>query len=274
MGASRVVLSRELSIEQAAAAVADSGLESEIFVHGAICISYSGRCLVSSYLTGRSANRGDCSQPCRWRYFLSEEKRPGEYFPIEEDGRGSYFFNSRDLCLLPYLPQLMQGRFDSLKIEGRNKSAYYVANVVRIYRNALDSYQRSAEDWTCKDEWLQELTKVSHRQYTGNFAISEPDADSYRYSDSQPVRSYDFAAVALSWDNGLLKLEQRNHIAPGDEIEVLLPDGGLWAIQVGEIIDEEGRRIASANHPRQLVYIPCSPPSEIQFPLICRRIAR
>ena len=274
LGASRVVLSRELSIEQAAEIVDSAGIESEIFIHGAICISYSGRCLISSYLTSRSANSGDCAQPCRWRYALSEEKRPGEFFPIEEDERGSYFFNSRDLCLLPYLPHLIRGRFTSWKIEGRNKSAYYVANVVRIYREALNSYLKEPGNWLCRSEWLQELEKVSHRQYTSNFAISQPDADSYRYFDGQPVRNYDFAAVALSWDNGLLKLEQRNHIVPGDEIEVLLPDGGLWTITVKEIFDEEGRRIASANHPRQFFFIPCTPPPAIQLPLICRRVAR
>ena len=274
LGASRVVLSRELSIEQAAKTVAGGCIESEIFVHGAVCISYSGRCLISSYLTGRAANSGDCAQPCRWRYALGEEKRPGEFFPIEEDERGSYFFNSRDLCLLPYLPQLIRGGFTSWKIEGRNKSAYYVANVVRIYKAALNCYLKEPDNWLCRNEWMEELEKVSHRQYTSNFAMGQPDADSLRYFDSQPVRNYDFAAVALSWDNGLLKLEQRNHIVPGDEIDVLLPDGCLWSFLVKELFDEEGRRIASANHPRQLIYIPCVPPPDIQMPLICRRVAR
>ena len=273
-GASRAVLSRELSLAQSAASVFKAGIESEIFVHGAICISYSGRCFISSYLTGRSANRGDCAQPCRWKYALCEENRPGTSYPIDEDEQGSYFFNSRDLCLLPLLPQLLEGGFTSWKIEGRNKSAYYVANVVRIYKAALDAFFSDPEPWNCRREWLDELEKVSHREYTSNFAVSAPDGSSYRYDDSQPVRAYDFAAVALSWENGLLKLEQRNHIALGDELEVLLPDGGLWTVSVNSIYDQEGQAITSANHPRQLFYIPSQPPPYPHLPLICRRAAR
>ena len=272
LGASRVVLARELSLEQAAAA-AVKGIESEIFVHGAICISYSGRCLISSYLTGRSANRGDCAQSCRWRFALCEEKRPGEYYHIEEDSSGSYFFNSRDLCLLPFVPRLMEGGFASWKIEGRNKSAYYVANTVRIYRAAMDSYRRGPSGWICKKEWLQELAKVSHRRYTSNFAVSKPGADAFMYDDSRPVRRYDFAAVALSWENGLLRLEQRNHITKGDELEILLPDGEAWSVSVDAIYNEAGTRIYSANHPKEIICVP-SRPLPKAGPLICRRVAR
>ena len=273
-GASRAVLSRELSIAEAASAASVDDIESEIFIHGAICISYSGRCLMSSYLTGRSANSGDCSQPCRWRYALCEEKRPGEYFPIEEDGRGTYFFNSRDLCLLPLLPQLMQGGFSSWKIEGRNKSAYYVANTVRIYHTAMQAYYADPEGWSCQPEWLRELEKVSHRQYTDNFALSVPKSDSYRYDQGQPVRDYDFAAVINSCEKGMLCLEQRNHFAVGDELEALLPDGNSLFIPVVAIFDEAGSRITSACHPRQIVYIPYEKPLCSNLPLICRRPVR
>lgn len=274
LGASRVVLSRELSLAQAAAAAEAAGIDSEIFVHGAVCISYSGRCLISSYMTGRSANSGDCAQPCRWRYALCEEKRPGEFFPIEEDARGAYFFNSRDMCLLPLLPDLMHGGFSSWKIEGRNKSAYYVANVTRIYRSAIDSYLNDPSAWRCLEEWMQELEKVSHRQYTYNFAISEPDCSSYRYAESQPVRCYDFAAVARSWENGLLVLEQRNYFQKGDVLEMLLPDGRLCLLPVGDIFNDAGERICSANHPKQIISIPCEVPPGAELPLICRRAAR
>ena len=274
MGASRVVLSRELSLAQAAAAADIAGIESEIFVHGAVCISYSGRCLISSYITGRSANSGDCAQPCRWRYALCEEKRPGEFFPIEEDTRGSYFFNSRDMCLLPLLPELMRGSFGSWKIEGRNKSAYYVANVTRIYRSAIDSFLSDPSSWVCREEWLQELGKVSHRQYTYNFAVSQPDCSSYRYAEGQPLRGYDFAAVASSWENGLLELVQRNHFQIGDELEMLLPDGGIRILPVSDIFDDADQRIAAASHPKQIVRIPCELPPSSELPLICRRAVR
>ncbi|MBO7668132.1 MAG: U32 family peptidase C-terminal domain-containing protein [Firmicutes bacterium] len=274
LGASRVVLSRELSLAQAAAAAEMADIECEIFVHGAICISYSGRCLISSYLTGRSANSGDCAQPCRWRYALCEEKRPGEYLPIEEDDRGAYFFNSRDLCLLPLLPELIRGGFSSWKIEGRNKSAYYVANVTRIYRAALDSFLSFPDEWHCMEEWLRELEKVSHRQYTYNFALSQPDCSSYRYAEGQPVHGYDFVAVARSVDDGLLELEQRNHFQVGDEIEILLPNGGLCVLPVSDMFDDAGQRILSACHPKQIVRVPCEFPSDAELPLICRRAVR
>lgn len=274
LGASRVVLSRELSLARAAAAAETAGIECEIFVHGAVCISYSGRCLISSFLTGRSANSGDCAQPCRWRYTLCEEKRPGEFLPIEEDERGSYLFNSRDMCLLPLLPELMRGGFSSWKIEGRNKSAYYVANVTRIYRAAIDSFLSDPSAWYCREEWLRELEKVSHRQYTYNFALAQPDFSSYRYDEGQPVRGYDFVAVARCWDNGLLELEQRNHFQVGDELEILLPDGGLWVLPVSVIFSDAGQCIASASHPKQIVRVPCEFPSSFGLPLICRRAVR
>lgn len=274
LGAVRAVLSRELTLKQAASVAAASDIECEIFVHGAICIAYSGRCLISRYLTGRSANRGDCAQPCRWRYALCEEKRPGEFFPIAEDERGSYFFNSRDLCLLPCLPQLLSGGFASWKIEGRNKSAYYTANTVRIYRAALDSCLSKPDAWTCRENWQQELEKVSHRQYTCNFAFSEPDESAYRFQDSQPLRSYDFAAVARKWENGLLYLEQRNHLRIGDVLEILLPGDGIWSLPVSAIYDEDGRRIPAASHPRQQIAIPAEQPPPMELPLICRRPAR
>ena len=274
-GASRIVLARELSIAEGAEIAQRSGLEAEIFVHGAICISYSGRCLISQFLTGRSANRGDCSHPCRWQYVVEEEKRPGEYFPVEEDARGSYFFNSRDLCLLAAIPQLVAGGFSAWKIEGRNKSAYYVANVVRVYRAALDAYLRDPDGWRCRSAWLEELTRVSHRGYTTGFAFGLPDADAYRYDDGSYLRSYDFTAVALEMRDGLLWLEQRNHFAVGDVLELLLPDATNIVLPVKAIYDENGCLLNAARHPRMQVAVDCgSLPVMLPFPLICRRAVR
>ena len=280
LGASRVVLSRELSLAESAAmageAAAAYGLESEIFVHGALCISYSGRCLLSTYLNSRSANQGDCSQPCRWSYALCEEKRPGQYFPLEEDDRGSYVLNSRDLCLLPQLPVLLAGGFSSWKIEGRNKSAYYVANVTRVYRAALDDCLRQeAGEWACAGSWLEELGRVSHREYTDNFAFGVPGPEAFRYDQGQPLRGYDFAAVALGWDNGLLRLEQRNHLALGEELELLLPQGGQVRLPITALYDQNGKALDAARHPRQIVFLPAAAiPAGLSWPLICRRPAR
>ena len=272
-GARRIVLARELSLAEAAEISRLGGLETEIFVHGAICISYSGRCLISTFLNGqnRSANRGDCSHPCRWKYALLEEKRPGEYFPIEEDARGSYIMNSRDLCLIDYIPELCSGRFASLKIEGRNKSAYYVANAVRIYRAAIDAYATDPQHYACDPLWRQELAKISHRQYTAAFAEGAAGAESMRYDDGGYVRGYDFAAIVREINAQQLLLEQRNHFAPGDQLEIICPDGRNSPLTVDQLCDESGLPLAAARHPRQLIRMPNPGLSQLQPPLIVRR---
>lgn len=270
-GAQRVILARELSLAEAGAISEQAAIDTEIFIHGAMCISYSGRCLLSSFMTGRSANQGNCSHPCRYHYTLMEEKRPGEFFPIEEDQRGSYIMNSRDLCLIDYIPELCSGRFASLKIEGRNKSAYYVANAVRIYRAAIDAYAADPRHYACDPLWRQELAKISHRQYTAAFAEGAAGAESMRYDDGGYVRGYDFTAIVREINAQQLLLEQRNHFAPGDQLEIICPDGRNIPLTVDQLCDESGLPLAAARHPRQLIRMPNPGLSQLQPPLIVRR---
>ena len=272
-GASRIVLARELSLSEASEIAVRGGLETEIFIHGAICISYSGRCLLSSYFNQRSANKGDCTHPCRWKYALMEETRPGVYLPVFEDQQGTYIMNSKDLCLIDRIPELVQGGFSSWKIEGRNKSAYYVANTVRVYRQALNAYQQEGEEYQTRPQWREELEKISHREYTENFALHEPGEHDFRYHSSANSRDWDFAAVLHDCHDGRLWLEQRNHFVPGDSLELLLPDGGNMLFPVTAIYDEEGQELDAARHPKQRISIPYAGQLDCYFPLICRRQA-
>jgi len=279
LGAERVILGRELSLNEVAYITANTKLETEIFVHGALCVAYSGRCLLSNYLTGRDANRGDCSQSCRWQYSLMEEKRPGHYLPIEEDIHGTYIMNSKDLCLLPILPQILQSGIAALKIEGRNKSAYYVANVVRIYRQALDAAWPAGEQFVFQPEWLDELNKISNREYTVGFAGQAPNANLQRYQSSYPLRSYDFAATLEEVQPGRLRLRQRNHVQIGDMLEILLPDGHNINHTVDLLTDIDAKPLAAANRPYQDFYLPIDQQILEQLagsplPLIVRRLAR
>ncbi len=272
-GARRIVLARELSLAEAAEISRLGGLETEIFVHGAICISYSGRCLISTFLNGqnRSANRGDCSHPCRWKYALLEEKRPGEYFPIEEDARGSYIMNSKDLCLLDCVPQLMESGISSWKIEGRGKSALYTANITRIYRAAIDAYMADPTHYMPQSHWKKELASISHRDYTTGFALGKPQADAFRYTDNSYLREHNFAAILTGSADGWLMLEQRNYFAAGSQLEVILPDGTNVQLPVQQIVDENGMQLDAARHPLQKVRIPnVLPEQKWQYPLICR----
>jgi len=271
-GAKRVILARELNIAEMKTIGELGGLETEAFVHGAMCISYSGRCLLSSFLVGRDANRGDCAHPCRWNYRLEEEKRPGSYFPIEEDKRGSYIFNSKDLCLLPLINELLEANLSSWKIEGRNKSAYYVANITRIYRQAIDAAMLEKEDFYVREDWLEEIGKVSHREFTTAFATGKPDETAYRYDDTDSIRSYDFAGVIHEINEDSILVEQRNHLALGDEAEIILPDGENIILPIGAIYDEEGNSLEAARHPRQMVRIPAN--IKAVAPLIIRRKQR
>ena len=270
-GASRIILARELSLAEAGKISIQAGVETEIFIHGAMCISYSGRCLLSSFMTGRSANQGNCSHPCRYHYALMEEKRPGEFFPIEEDDRGSYIMNSRDLCLIDYIPQLCSGQFASLKIEGRNKSAYYVANAVRIYRAAIDAYAANPNHYSCDPQWHQELAKISHREYTAAFAEGQAASSSMRYDDGGYIREYDFTAIIKEISDSMLLLEQRNHIAVGDQLEIICPDGKNIPLTAVKIFDEDGVPLSAARHPRQLIQIPNPGLPGLKPPLIVRR---
>lgn len=265
LGAARVVLARELSLEEIKEIRRRCSVELEMFVHGAMCISYSGRCLMSNYFTGRDANRGGCAQPCRWKYSLVEEKRPGEYFPVFEDERGTYIFNSRDLCLLPYLDQVLKSGVDSLKIEGRMKSMYYAATVVKVYRMAIDAFFADPDGFEVRREWLEELDKVSHRAYTAGFSFHKTDENDQIYTNSSYLQSMDFVGLVLSYDaqTQWAVVEQRNHMKIGQEIEIFQPNGPAFRQILSEMQDEAGMPIEAAPHPQQVVRIRMQKPVEI-----------
>lgn len=257
LGASRVVLAREMSLEEIREIRQRCAVELEMFVHGAMCISYSGRCLMSNYMTGRDANRGSCAQACRWKYSLVEENRPGQYFPVEEDERGTYIFNSKDMCLLPYLADVLESGVDSLKIEGRMKSVHYVASVVKAYRMAIDSYFADREHFKVAPEWLAELEKVSHRAYTTGFYFGRPTAKDQIYGSSSYVQTSDFVGLVLDYDaiSGWAVVEQRNNMKLGQEIEVFQPQGRMFRQLLAKMQDEAGTPITVAPHPQQIVRI-------------------
>ncbi len=258
MGARRIVLAREMSCSEIREIRCLCEAELEVFVHGAMCISYSGRCYLSSYLTGRDANRGSCTQPCRWKYQLVEEKRPGQYFPIEEDERGTYIMNSKDLCLLPYIKEVIESGIDSLKIEGRMKSVHYVASVVKAYRMAIDSYFEDPENFTIRKEWLEELEKVSHRAYTTGFFHQKPSSEDQIYGTSSYEQTSEFVGLVRDYDekNGLAVVEQRNHMKLGEEIEFFLPQGQGFRQRLEEMYDEDGNTVTTAPHAQQILKIP------------------
>lgn len=254
LGARRVVLARELSRAEIREIRAHTDVELEMFVHGAMCISYSGRCLLSNYFTGRDANRGSCAQSCRWKYALVEESRPGAYYPIAEDERGTYIMNSKDLCLLPYLDEVIACGVDSLKIEGRMKSVHYVASVVRTYRMALDTCMTDAP-YRVQDAWLTELEKVSHRPYTTGFFFGKTTEKDQIYGTSTYAQSSDFVGVVRGRDSktGIALVEQRNRIFVGEELEVFPPTGTVGRFILERMWDETGIPIEVAPHPRQIV---------------------
>lgn len=261
LGAKRIVLARELSLREIREIRERvPNVELEMFVHGAMCISYSGRCLLSNYMAGRDANQGDCAHPCRWRYRLVEEKRPGQYYPIEEDSTGTFIFNSKDLCLLPHLPDLIQSGVSSLKIEGRVKSSFYVATVVKAYREALDAWY--AGNWQDVQSWLEEVGTVSNRDFTTGFLFGKPGPESHNYATSSYIRRYDFIGLVTGFDkaSGRLVVEQRNHFRTGETIEVLPPKGPVVSLTLGEMYDAEGNRIEAAPHPQMKVYLAGVPP--------------
>lgn len=264
MGASRVVLAREMSLAEIKTIRDKCPVELEMFVHGAMCISYSGRCLMSNYMTGRDSNRGSCAQPCRWKYTLMEEKRPGQFFPVEEDDRGTYIFNSKDMCLLPYLPDVIESGIDSLKIEGRMKSVHYAASVVKAYREAIDSYFEDPEKFNVKQEWLEELNKVSHRAYTTGFYYGRPTEKDQIYGSSSYEQTSDFVGLVLDYDSatGFAVVEQRNNMKLGQELEIFQPKLKGYRQILGEMYDEQGDAINVAPHPQQIVKIKMDYPVE------------
>lgn len=257
LGAKRVVLARELSLAEVCEIRKRTDIELELFVHGAMCISYSGRCLLSNYFTGRDSNRGSCTQPCRWKYSLQEETRPGKFFPIEEDGRGTYIMNSKDLCLLPRLDEIIKSGVDSLKIEGRMKSVHYAASVTKVYREAIDAYFDNPGEFAVKEEWLTELNKVSHRDYTTGFLFGEPTADDQIYGTSSYLQTSDFVGLVLAYDEKtkLATVEQRNNMKCGQELEVFSPHDKGFRFTLCEMYDEDGETIDVAPHPQQIVKI-------------------
>ncbi len=259
LGASRVVLAREMSLNEIGEVGRNCpGVELEAFVHGAMCISYSGRCLLSNYLAGRDANKGDCAQSCRWKYHLMEEKRPGEYYPVEETDRGTFIFNSKDLCMINHIPSLIKSGITSFKIEGRVKSAFYVATVVKAYRDAIDAYYANP-DAPVNPAWLAEVCKVSNRDFTTGFYFGKPQASDQNYGTGSYLRSYDFIGVVKDYDSAekLLVIEQRNNFKIGDEIEILPPKGAYSSIAVQEMLDGENKPIEVAPHPQMTVKIRC-----------------
>ncbi len=250
MGASRVVLARELSLDEITVLreKTPESLEIEAFVHGSMCVSFSGRCLLSSYMTGRDSNRGDCSQPCRWKYALMEEKRPGEYFPIFEDEHGAHILNSRDMCMIEHIPELIKAGITSFKIEGRAKSPYYVAVVTAAYRAAIDGYFNArTDDYVPEQRVIEELDKVSHREYsTGFYFGNEPGQV---YNNGGYIREYEVAAMVVGCENGYIIAEQRNKIFKGDELDALVPKGGSLKLKADELFDVDGCPIESTPHP-------------------------
>lgn len=269
LGASRVVLARELSFREMKEIGSKTEVELEAFVHGAMCISYSGRCWLSSYLTGRDGNRGACAQVCRWEFSLTEKNRPGEVYDVAGDDQGTYIMNSKDLCLLPYLPRLMEAGICSFKIEGRMKSAHYAASVVSVYRKAIDACWRDPQHFTVKQEWLDELEKVSHRPYTTGFALGKPDASAQVYTTSSYLQTHEFVGLVRDWDNGRLTVEQRNHMKEGETLEVFCPDGSLRTLVLKEMRNQDGEPIVAAQHP-QMVFT-CRAAESIPESSILRR---
>lgn len=257
MGATRVVTARELSlreIKEIRDNIPDE-FEIETFIHGAMCISYSGRCLLSSFLAGRDANRGACTHPCRWKYYVMEESRPGQYMPVYENERGTYIFNSKDLCMIEHIPELMEAGIDSFKIEGRMKTALYVATVARTYRLAINDYLKSPDYYRERIPFYkEEIAKCTYRQYTTGFFFGKPDENTQIYDSNTYNKEYTYLGI-VQLENGKYSIEQRNKFTVGEEIEVMKPDGRNIQVTVKGILDEKGNAMESAPHPKQKLYI-------------------
>ena len=260
-GASRVVSARELSMKELKELRASipEDLEIETFIHGAMCISYSGRCLLSNYFTGRDANRGACTHPCRWKYAVVEETRPGEYMPVYENERGTYIFNSKDLCMIEHIPELIDAGIDSLKIEGRMKTALYVATVARTYRKAIDDYQKDPELYRQNMPWyLDQISNCTYRKFTTGFFFGKPDDDAQIYDSNTYVKDYTYLGIVGGTEDGLCRIEQRNKFSVGETIEIMKPDGRNVEVTVERIVNEDGEEQESAPHSKQVLYVKLS----------------
>lgn len=277
LGADRVILARELSLEEIKE-IKDEVKDSimiEAFVHGAMCMSYSGRCLLSNFMTGRSANMGDCAHPCRYKYYLMEETRPGEYYPITEDEKGSYIMNSKDLCMINYIPELVEAGVDSFKIEGRVKSEYYVATVINQYRRAIDDYYEDIEKYKFNRDnniYLEEIMKVSHRDFTTAFFFGDVKEASLTYDNSSYIRLYDFIARVLDYDEDkkLMKVQERNKFSIGDEVEIFGPKF-YDKFTINKIYDENMNDVDNINTPMKEAYIPYD--KKVEYNYMIRRKA-
>lgn len=258
LGAKRVVSARELSlkeIKEIRAHIPDD-MEIETFVHGAMCISYSGRCLLSNYFTGRDANQGACTHPCRWKYAVVEETRPGEYMPVYENERGTYIFNSKDLCMIEYIPAIIDAGIDSLKIEGRMKTALYVATVARTYRKAIDDYLKDPKLYEQNMPWyLEQISNCTYRQFTTGFFFGKPDKTTQIYDSNTYVKEYTYLGIIGEKKDGVYRIEQRNKFSVGEKIEVMKPDCRNVEVIVESIMDAQGNAQESAPHPKQILYV-------------------
>ncbi len=259
MGAKRVVTARELSLREIKE-IRDNipeDMDIETFIHGAMCISYSGRCLLSNYFTGRDANKGACTHPCRWKYSVMEEKRPGEYFPVYENERGTYIFNSKDLCMIEHIPDLIETGIDSYKIEGRMKTALYVATVARTYRKAIDDYLESPEKYQQNMPWyLDQISNCTYRQFTTGFFYGKPSEETQIYDNNTYEKGYTYLGiVGPRNEEGLYRIEQRNKFSVGEIIEIMKPNGDNIEVTVKRLVDEDGKEMESCPHPQQVFYV-------------------
>ncbi len=258
LGAKRVVSARELSLQEIKEIRRHIPQEMEIetFIHGAMCISYSGRCLLSNYFTGRDANQGACTHPCRWKYAVVEETRPGEYMPVYENERGTYIFNSKDLCMIEHIPDLLDAGIDSFKVEGRMKTALYVATVARTYRRAIDDCIADRKRYEKNMEWYRsQISNCTYRQFTTGFFYGKPGEEAQIYDNNTYIKEYTYLGIVGEEKNGLFRIEQRNKFCVGETIEVMRPDGTDQNVTVRAIFDEEGNPQESAPHPKQILYI-------------------
>jgi putative protease len=258
LGAKRVVSARELSmdeIKELRENIPDD-LEIETFIHGAMCISYSGRCLLSNYFTGRDANQGECTHPCRWKYHIMEEERPGEYLPVYENERGTYIFNSKDLCMIEHIPELIDAGIDSFKIEGRMKTALYVATVARTYRKAIDDYLKDPELYKKNMPWyLDQISNCTYRQFTTGFFFGKPTHEAQIYDNNTYIKEYTYLGIIGECKDGLYSIEQKNKFSVGETIEVMKPNGDNIEVVVKRIVNEKGADVDSAPHPKEMLWI-------------------
>ena len=274
LGAARVVSARELSLREIKEIRENipEDLEIETFIHGAMCISYSGRCVLSNYFTGRDANHGACTHPCRWKYAVVEEQRPGEYLPVYENERGTYIFNSKDLCMIEHIPELIDAGIDSFKIEGRMKTALYVATVARTYRKAIDDYLESEEKYRANMPWYQEqISNCTYRQFTTGFFFGKPSDEAQIYDSNTYIKEYTYLGVVGECNaDGLYTIEQRNKFSVGETIEIMKPNGDNIDVVVKRIVNEDGEDMPSAPHPKQKLWIDLGQPLD-QFDILRRK---